>query len=346
MSSIASKISGKKTLIIRLTASLIITGSFIYFLVKYLDINDFKQLFSNINIYFFLMALLLHSFDYAIRSFRTILILDLKMKSFSNMFFMYSRYYLLNKILPFRLGELSFIYFLKNEYNTSYGKAVGILIYFRIIDLLTVPIFFIAAYLFNYSTFQSANNSAILVISFISLILIFLIFIFFKRILDKLYYFFFWLSKKFNFFQKKLYLNLLKKLENFTIETKAFINWKTNLNTALLLLFDRFLVYLIMFLLFIGFGIKINFGIFIIASSLSILTNVLPINGVGNFGTFEAGWTFGFILAGYNRNLSLVSGFGINIIYFIFTVVVLIIGFFISDYRAKFFRTVRSKIKR
>ena len=338
-------VGNKKTLIIKLAASLIITGSFIYFLEKYIDISDLKQLIKNINIYFLLLALVLHSLDYVVRSFRLMFILKLKLTEFSNLFFIISRYYILNKVLPLRLGELSLIYFLKNEQNTSYAKALGILVYLRIIDLLTIPIFFIGAYFVNYATFKNEGNYLIISLSFIGLILTFLIFIFLKKILDKLYYFFFRLSKKYVIFQKKFYLSLLKKLENFTVETKTFINWKTNLNTALLLLLDRFLVYLIMYILFISFGIKIGFDIFILASTLSILTNVIPLNGVGSFGTFEAGWTLGFILAGYNQKTSLVSGFSINIIYFIFTVFVLIVGFLISGYRAKSFGYLSMKFR-
>ncbi|GAH25083.1 unnamed protein product, partial [marine sediment metagenome] len=67
--------------------------------------------------------------------------------------------------------------------------------------------------------------------------------------------------------------------------------------------------------------------------TLSILTEALPVSGIGSFGTFEAGWTLGFVLIGYNQELSLLTGFGVNIIFFIFTIFLLIISFFLSKYR-------------
>ncbi|GAH95707.1 unnamed protein product, partial [marine sediment metagenome] len=57
------------------------------------------------------------------------------------------------------------------------------------------------------------------------------------------------------------------------------------------------------------------------------------VSGIGSFGTFEAGWTLGFVLIGYNQKLSLLTGFGVNIIFFIFTIFLLIISFFLSKYR-------------
>ena len=50
------------------------------------------------------------------------------------------------------------------------------------------------------------------------------------------------------------------------------------------------------------------------ASSLAILTSLLPISAFANFGTLEAGWVVGFGILGVPRDLALATGTGLHLV--------------------------------
>jgi hypothetical protein len=51
--------------------------------------------------------------------------------------------------------------------------------------------------------------------------------------------------------------------------------------------------------------------------SFSVIANALPISGIGNWGTLEAGWAAGFLIVGLSKEKAIATGFGIHIIIFI-----------------------------
>ncbi len=56
-------------------------------------------------------------------------------------------------------------------------------------------------------------------------------------------------------------------------------------------------------------GMEIVFSSVVIGSTLAIMTNVLPINSIAGFGTIEAGWTVGYMMLGFDRNIAIFSAF-------------------------------------
>jgi uncharacterized membrane protein YbhN (UPF0104 family) len=74
-----------------------------------------------------------------------------------------------------------------------------------------------------------------------------------------------------------------------------------------------------------GFGIEISFTKMILGSTVGVIANALPISGIGNWGTLEAGWAAGFLMVGLSKEKAIATGFGVHIIIFI---VCTIISFF------------------
>lgn len=327
-----------KNIIARSIISLIITGCFVYFILTNFKLNDFKNFINNINLYTLLIALFIYISCYLVRTIRILVLLKIKISEFSNILFIVLRHYILNKILPFKLGELSLVYFLRNEQKIPYSKGLGALLYFRILDLLAIPLFFTVAFSIKFFVFSDSNNIIILLISVIILIILFIGFFFLGKILNLILRFLNLLPRKINFLKKNIYFNLLEKYKNFTNEVNKFIKLRVNIKLILLTILNRLLNSLVAYTIFVGFGVSIGFISFIIGSTLSILAEALPISGIGNFGTFEAGWTLGFMLLGYSQKLSLLSGFGVNVIFFTFTLLLLFISFLFSGYCRAFLK--------
>lgn len=57
-----------------------------------------------------------------------------------------------------------------------------------------------------------------------------------------------------------------------------------------------------------GFGFPISLPATVIGSVGAVLTNVLPVNGVANVGTLEAGWTLGLMMVGFDKDHALAAG--------------------------------------
>jgi uncharacterized membrane protein YbhN (UPF0104 family) len=72
----------------------------------------------------------------------------------------------------------------------------------------------------------------------------------------------------------------------------------------------------------------------IFASTFAILTTVLPFQGLGNFGTLEAGWTLGFVAVGVSREMAISSGFTYHFVIILYFVVWGLWGFLSSRSRS------------
>jgi len=77
-----------------------------------------------------------------------------------------------------------------------------------------------------------------------------------------------------------------------------------------------------------SFAIDITFIKSILASSGAVITSYLPINGLGNFGTLEAGWALGYTMLGVSKNVAIASGFVMHIIIVVIGLLLSIISAF------------------
>jgi uncharacterized protein (TIRG00374 family) len=66
-----------------------------------------------------------------------------------------------------------------------------------------------------------------------------------------------------------------------------------------------------------GFGVDLPLTKMIFGSTISVIANALPISGIGNWGTLEAGWAAGFLMVGLSKEKAIATGFGVHIIIFI-----------------------------
>ena len=52
------------------------------------------------------------------------------------------------------------------------------------------------------------------------------------------------------------------------------------------------------------------------------MVSTLPISGLGNWGTLEAGWAAGFLMAGLSKEKAIATGFGVHILVFIICAII------------------------
>ena len=73
-------------------------------------------------------------------------------------------------------------------------------------------------------------------------------------------------------------------------------------------------------------GLKISYLETVLGSTVASLSNVLPINAFGSFGSIEAGWTFGFAALGFDPRNVLAVAFVFHILLMLFLVVAALIS--------------------
>jgi uncharacterized membrane protein YbhN (UPF0104 family) len=104
---------------------------------------------------------------------------------------------------------------------------------------------------------------------------------------------------------------------------------------ALASLFIWLSLYAFSYTTILAFGVNIEFFAAVAGSTGAALTNVLPINSFGSFGTMEAGWTGGFLFVGMSLQDAVTTGFGYHLINFFAAIIIAVICFIFTKIMAK-----------
>ena len=193
---------------------------------------------------------------------------------------------LMLSLIPFRLGEFSYISNFKREFNKTYKEAAQKLILIRFIDYVAIYILLLISSIYVSTQIKDGLIGIISLFFVISLI----IFFGFVYIVGFTKSNFGIKSKKLNkiiLVIKEGFREMLKisKLDFFKLFFLTFMYWGIRLVMG----------YLILILL----GIKISFYSAVFISLLLLLLGLFPIQTYMNFGTFEAGWVYFLINLGY-----------------------------------------------
>jgi uncharacterized protein (TIRG00374 family) len=200
-----------------------------------------------------------------------------------------------------RSGELSFPFLLKRYSGCAYSSSVAQLILTRLYDLLSFA-FIMAFSLVNLMDRGIIKSSWILG-SVLCLLLAFPVVIFSLQLIyrrgnqpnsDNLVRF-----KKLSFL-KPIFFRVKTFLKRIFQELLRY----GDIILHLKLLGYSLLIWLVLFLIFwkvlLLAGIQMSFSEVVVGSSLANLTQLLPLNTVGNIGTLEAGWVLGFTMLGFD----------------------------------------------
>lgn len=218
-----------------------------------------------------------------------------------------------NNILPARSGELSFIYFMDRHHGVPTGEATATLVIARIFDYLTVAALFVVVALASLARLPAYAARVI------SLALLFLILS--LGVLASLA----WLGRK--------SLGLLRRIMNrlrlgdrplsasvLRVGEEIARSFETipSLRTYLIVLLLSTLAWLGTFAWFACFlasvGVRTGLSQTIVGATFAVLTKALPLVTVGGLGAHEAGWTVGFMLVGFDKEIAIATGFAVNIL--------------------------------
>jgi len=232
-----------------------------------------------------------------------------------------------NLILPFKIGDLTYVHLLHQRSQVKLGKNIASLISSRIFDFLSLILIFSGVVFATNSQARIAtlHLTPITTGVFIFFLILLGIFIFASRWLVRLFVAGInWLRLQDN----RFIYTLIEKLREFS---SAFAELRTNVmfvNVASLSLLIWFLTFIIGIFMFRSVGLTLPNGLALFAYAFPILIGLLPLFIIGNLGFYEGSVIFGLFLVGISRDQAILTSLLLHMqeILFVLTVAIISIG--------------------
>ncbi|HOD16473.1 MAG TPA: lysylphosphatidylglycerol synthase transmembrane domain-containing protein [Spirochaetota bacterium] len=216
-----------------------------------------------------------------------------------------------NMVFPARTGELTFVYYLKKIGGVDMTKGLHILVVTRIFDFIIIAIYFLCSLVLFFGRETSvALVAAGIVFLVISVIILFNL----KWLVILCGRLFHMAADRPRYRDRPLVKKAMGLIDVLVGEFSSFKTGKFVPLLALTTMLVWAVLYFIFFLSIRALGVEVGFIQSVAGSTGSVLTNVLPINSFGSFGTLEAGWTGGFMLVGMGKQDAIFTGFGFHVI--------------------------------
>jgi uncharacterized protein (TIRG00374 family) len=287
-------------------------------LVKLGDVEDLWSLLQELDWRWVLLGTVAYLLGNLSRTLRLLIVMHLPQRSVATAWRLLTAVLALslsNQVLPARTGELSFLYYANRGVQADPGDALGGLILARLTDIMAILMLFLSAVVLSPNlagVLGSANlRLVLLALAVTTLVLGVLLNLDMGR-LGRLGGFFEGLSGG-RFEPTSGIVNAVK-------QSAATIQQARNPSTLALAFLFALGVWLanfaMLYAFLVGVGIRLPLADAVVGMTVAALTNVLPVSGVGNVGTLEAGWALGFTVVGLSTDLAIASGFAIHILAF------------------------------
>ena len=286
--------------------SFIISITIVVVLISFVDLRNMIDALLDVNVLFYSLALFFYIASYFSRTWRLVVMFG--SGSFSRFFMIICGSMFINHLLPFRSGELSLPYLLKKTSYVPYSEGLSALFLFRLLDILALLItfFFLAGFM------GMVVHKGIFGLLVIFAILIVFVIYHLKTFASS------FINILKHIFPRKYVESLNRNQLN--IEKALSVNNVTLLELFTLSLIDRVCNFVVTICLVIGMSYHIPVISLIFANIIASLTNILPINSIGSFGTLELGWTGALMMLNIPKESAISSGFNFHILTLTFTI--------------------------
>ena len=295
--------------------AILITIILVVILFTQISLNDIITTLISINPIFLLAAFILYTGSYFLRAWRFHILLNEEI-GIKDLFYIECVHNMMNNLLPARTGELSYVYLLKKMNNRTTGEGLATLVVARIFDFFGLAILFFMAILMINDIPGIIRNALWLIALFTIVLLIILVVLLytgrtFVTSLKKT-------AERFHAEKNRLVNYTLRKSFD-TVDSLEKIQIKKQGSFLLVLsIFIWGLNYLMVYLIITGMNLQLPFLIIILGGTFILLTTVLPVQGIGGFGTTETIWTLVFVPLGVSLDAAIISAFCYHIISIVF----------------------------
>ncbi|MFQ6135782.1 MAG: lysylphosphatidylglycerol synthase transmembrane domain-containing protein [Candidatus Hydrothermarchaeales archaeon] len=290
---------------------LVIAIILVAILLTQIRLNDILYAIKNISLHWLIFGFVLYIIGYYFRALRFHILLGRKI-SIKELFWIVSFHNMTNNLLPARTGEFPYIYLVRNRKGISTAEGVATLAIARILDFVAIAIIFIISTFFVFTELPPslARFPILLIIA-----MLFVIFVLYSisshgedtiKVIEDI-------ASKIGVRRSALFSSLLEKGKELQKEFQTIKSRKIILNAFLASILIWGFIYLMVYVLINDVGITMGLWGAMFCNTFAILTTILPVQGIGGFGTREGGWTIGFILLGVSLETAIATSFALHI---------------------------------
>jgi len=298
--------------------SIIITIILVALLLFQIGLGVIVTTIRNIDIIYIVIGFFLYIIIHFFRALRFKLLLNNRINHY-NLFKIVCLHNMINNILPVRTGEFSYVYLTKKLHNIPATDGIANLMIVRIFDSISVSVLFLISAIHFKDSFHVIGRTIWIILIFLVIIIFTLIaIVFFGEAVNNAIIRIITLLglKRFRMI-KDLQIKIIEIIKNFEmIKRKGIV-----IQMGIISIIIWMLIYLIDYVLMKGMGINLNIFEVIFGSTFSVLTTILPLQGICGFGTLETGWAIGFTLIGVSKEMAITSGFSVHIIAIFYTII-------------------------
>ncbi|PPS40920.1 lysylphosphatidylglycerol synthase transmembrane domain-containing protein [Chroococcidiopsis sp. TS-821] len=294
--------------------SIVFTIFLIALLGSILNPSDISSALYQVGILGISKIFLLVGITQALRALRFWELLSIKTKtSYLPIFKITCVYQFLNHVLPVRSGELSLPILLKRYSSYPYISSVASLLLTRIHDALALGTIVASGVGFAVINGRIASdwlNLLILVLLAIALLAgSFTLLISRNQQLAQA-----WQGIATSGRIGRLLFKLKTLIKNFYQELLIYRDAALHLKLFSYSILLWLTIFILFWVVLQSLGFSMSLSEVVLGSSLANLTQLLPVGTLGNIGTLEAGWVFGFTLLGYDSYRTLTAGIVMHVI--------------------------------
>jgi glycosyltransferase 2 family protein len=226
----------------------------------------------------------------------------------------------LNNTLPSRSGELSFPYFMWRRHRLAVGESTAALIVVRIFDYMAVAVLYVvcaSANLYRLSANATKAVWAVGLLLVVSLAVLLLAPWFGQHVIDGLRA----LIRRWGVEDRRVPrvgLNVAQQAVDHFRRIRSVRAYAITMAWSLLTWIGTFAWFGAAMQ---GIGVGQPFGLVVVGATFASLAKAVPFITVGGFGAHEAGWTVGFSLVGMPVATAIASGFAVNILTLVMSVI-------------------------
>jgi len=303
--------------------AIIVTIVLFIILFSQIELKDIIEILKKINPLYLIAGFIPYIASYLLRAMRLHILLN-KEVGVKKLFSIVCIHNAALNIFPVRSGELSYIYLLNKRHKIAIGEGVASLILIRIQDFIMISFLF---FLFTFTSYDLPTN-LMNTIKIISLILVFtiLVFLIFLRNCERFINWLKIISIILNINERHLINYLFRKMDEMSGSLKK-ITFNQVIWSTILSIFSYIMVYLSILMIINAMGISMALELFLLSSTFFMMTMIIPIQGIGGFGTMEGGWAISFMIFGLAKEIAISSGIIMHIISIIYIILLFIIGF-------------------
>lgn len=340
----------KSKKVLSLLISILISVLLLLFLFSQIDIEDFITIFTSIYPPALLAFISISLAAAILRAWRYKLLLDSRPISWGNILLVTFIRNLFVDFLPARIGSLSYIYFLNRRLKYPFEAAASSFVIAFVFDFLTLTPFLVLSILIVGLNAYAISNSLMLILAVIFFIMVMLVLwklVPFIRHLGKMLQSILRITR---LDQKEWAKLILHKIDMTTKDLVSIqekqVMWPVLFISLLLRLAKYGSLYFLLYSLLHSHSFtlkKLSFFKTILGITGAEFSSVLPIKGIGGFGTWESAWALTFKLLDFTPNLAILSGLGVHLITNLFEYALGIVSLIIIS--MPFIRTAAAQIK-